>query len=120
MDLARILADMPKLATVNRLSKVIVAACGVILFLVFFLLFPIISFSCTNGLFTTTGSVSLSCQALGFGEIDEQALGISSYGWSNNCSLTSGPVITCATNFVIATVAAESGMTRLPPLITKA
>jgi hypothetical protein len=88
----------------NRLSKGVIAVSGLILFLVFFLLVPIISFSCSNGLFTTTGSVSLSCEALGFGEIQEQALGISSYGWSNDCALSNGPVIDCSTGFAVATV----------------
>jgi len=87
----------------NRLLKLVLVVSGAILFLVFFLLVPIIAFSCSNGLFTTTGSVSLSCEALGFGEIQEQALGISSYGWSDNCALSNGPVIVCSTSFAIAT-----------------
>jgi len=91
----------------NRLSKGVIVICGLILFLVFFLLIPIVSFSCSNGLFTTTGSVSLSCQAMGFGEIQEQALGISSYGWSDNCSLSNGPVIDCSTGFAIVTLVSE-------------
>jgi len=86
----------------NRLSQGVALVCGLVLFLVFFLLVPIVSFSCSNGLFTTTGSVSLSCQALGFGEIQEQALGVSSYGWSDSCSLSSGPIIECSTGLVVA------------------
>jgi len=85
----------------RTLTKAVIAGAAAILFALFFLLVPIVSFSCSNGLFTTTGRVSLSCDGLGFGEIQEQALGISTSGWSANCLIPSGSPVQCSSGLAI-------------------
>lgn len=91
----------------RALIKAGIAITAMVLFVLFFLFVPVVSFSCSNGLFTTTGSVSLSCDALGFGEIHEQALGISSSGWSDNCQIPSGTSMNCSAT--LATIPVRVG-----------
>jgi hypothetical protein len=90
--------------SVKTLTKEIIALSGLIIFLLFFFLVPIVSFSCSNGLFTTTGSVSLSCEAFGSGEIHEVALGISESGWSDDCQIISSTTIQCTVGLATATL----------------
>lgn len=84
----------------RALIKAGIVVTALVLFVLFFLLVPVVAFSCSNGLFTTKGSVSLSCDALGFGEINEKALGISSSGWSDNCLIPSGTSMNCSATLV--------------------
>jgi hypothetical protein len=90
--------------SVDTLTKEVIALSGLIIFLLFFFLVPVVSFSCSNGLFTTTGSVSLSCEAFGFGEIHEFALGISESGWSDDCQIINGATVQCTAGLAAATL----------------
>jgi hypothetical protein len=87
----------------KRITKEIIALLGLVILLLFFFLVPVVSFSCSNGLFTTTGSVSLSCQAFGSGEIHEVALGASDSGWSDSCQIPSGTAVQCSVGLAAVT-----------------
>jgi hypothetical protein len=78
-------------------TKAIVAVVAVGVFVVVFFLAPLIPFSCQTPLFSTSGSVSMSCEVLGFGEIHQQAFGTSGNAWSDSCQIpTNGPFAQCA------------------------
>jgi len=84
---------------------------AIVFFVVFFFLAPIVSFQCNTTLYPTSGSVSLSCEALGFGEITQQAFGTSGSGWSNDCQIPTNSLFAqCSVGAVFVPILSDSGV----------
>jgi hypothetical protein len=89
------------------LTKVLIVMVAIIGLVLFFLLAPIVPFQCQT-FFSTSGSVSLSCEVLGFGEVYQQAFGQSGVAWSSSCQIQSGPFVQCSVGFVYRAIRPSS------------
>lgn len=76
-------------------TTAIVAGIGAIALVLAFLLAPVIHFSCQS-IYVTSGNVSLSCEIFGFGEVYQQAFGVSGSPWSDNCQIHNSLFAQCS------------------------
>ena len=87
---------IPKIAVIQMKiqTKAIIALICVIAFAGFFLLAPVVSYQCQVIFVKTSGSVSLSCEVFGFGEVHEVGYHQSQNAWSDNCQIHSSAFCT--------------------------
>lgn len=79
----------------------IIALIGVVAFVIFFFLVPIISYNCQAPAlaFSASGIVSLSCEVFGFGEIYQKvstvSYNVSGSAWTSDCDIPNNSVVHC-------------------------